>query len=137
MKKNLNIILFILLFIATREIVYFFYEDLNITNLIILDEVEYFKFSIAIVTLSFLSSFIFLVINFSFSKIKVIWKIATYKISLLVGLFLTNYAYTLFTKKLFLTQIIMNFLIVVITFTITNFSLLHFLTKKQVLKPNT
>jgi|SRR5690554_3808692 len=137
MKKNLNIILFILLFIATREIVYFFYEDLNITNLIILDEVEYFKFSIAIVTLSFLSSFIFLVINFSFSKIKVIWKIATYKISLLVGLFLTNYAYTLFTKKLFLTQIIMNFLIVVITFTITNFLLLHFLTKKQVLKPNT
>ncbi len=118
MKKIINTILFILLFLVTKELVYTFYEDLSIIILTFSDENQYLKFSLAVAVLSFCCSFIFLLLYFAFEKLKIYWKIITYTICLLASLFLVNYTYAFSRQELFYNQIIINLIIVLATFVV-------------------
>ncbi|SUP53192.1 Uncharacterised protein [Weeksella virosa] len=130
MKKLINFILFILLFLLTKEFIYIFYENWNSLILNILDEYEYLKFSILIATVSFLFSFIFLVLYFVYKKLNVIFKILSYSISLILGLIIVNLIYLQFTAEMNFNKILWNLIVVLLVSSILNFILLQILEKK-------
>lgn len=130
MKKLINFILFILLFLLTKEFIYIFYENWNSLILNILDEYEYLKFSILIATVSFLFSFIFLVLYFVYKKLNVIFKILSYSISLILGLIIVNLIYHQFTAEMNFNKILWNLIVVLLVSSILNFILLQILEKK-------
>ena len=134
MKKLINFILFILLFLLTKEFIYIFYENWNSLILNILDEYEYLKFSILIATVSFLFSFIFLVLYFVYKKLNVIFKILSYSISLILGLIIVNLIYLQFTAEMNFNKILWNLIVVLLVSSILNFILLQILEKKQNVK---
>ena len=134
MKKLINFILFILLFLLTKEFIYIFYENWNSLILNILDEYEYLKFSILIATVSFLFSFIFLVLYFVYKKLNVIFKILSYSISLILGLIIVNLIYLQFTAEMNFNKILWNLIVVLLVSSILNFILLQILEKKLIVK---
>lgn len=130
MKKFINFILFILLFLVTKELIYIFYENWNFILLNILDEYEYLKFSILIATVSFLFSFIFLVFYFAYKELNIIFKIITYFISLLLSLIIVNLIYFQFIAEMNFYKALWNLIVVLLASSIINFLFLQVLEKK-------
>ena len=130
MKKIINTVLFIILFLATKELIYFFYENWNFLLLNISNEVEYLKLSISIGITSFLLSFVFLILYFAFKELNIYHKTAIYFISLAFSLILVNFIYFQFKSEMNFTQIVINLIIVLVVFSILNFIFLQTLARK-------
>ena len=130
MKKLINTILFILLFLVTKEMIYLFYENWNFLLLDISNEFEYLKFSISIGVTSFLLSFIFLILYFAFKELNIYYKTAIYFISLTLSLVVVNFIYFQFKNEINFNQIVINLIVVLAFFSILNFSFLQIFEKK-------
>ena len=129
-KKFINVILFILLFLVTKELIYIFYESWNFLILNIVDEYEYLKFSISIAVASFLFSFIFLVLFFAFKNLNIIYKTVSYFVSLALSLIVVNFIYFQFKDEINFVQILLNLTTVLVVFSVLNYIILQVLEKK-------
>src|SRR5690606_13960901 len=106
------------------------YENWNFLSLDILNVNEYFKFSVLIAISSFLFSFIFLVFQYAFKELNIIYKIISYFISLTISLIFVNFIYAQFITAIDIFQIILNIIFVILVSLIINFIFLQLLVKK-------
>ena len=98
MKKLINTLLFLLLFFATKELIYSYYEYYNIISILFykIEDIEVFKLYTFI--LSSIISFLFLTLYFYTDK-RLILSLIVYILSLIINILLGNYIPSLFNKE--------------------------------------
>lgn len=113
MKKLINTLLFLLLFFATKELIYSYYEYYNTISILFykIEDIEIFRLYTFI--LSSIISFLFLVLYFYIEK-KLILSLIVYILSLIISISLGNYVFSLFNKEYYIEQIIYIYLFIVI-----------------------
>lgn len=113
MKKLINTLLFLLLFFATKELIYSYYEYYNIISILFykIEDIEVFKLYTFI--LSSIISFLFLTLYFYTDK-RLILSLIVYILSLIISILLGNYIPSLFNKEYYIEQIIYIYLFIVI-----------------------
>ena len=113
MKKLINTLLFLLLFFATKELIYSYYEYYNIISILFykIEDIEVFKLYTFI--LSSIISFLFLTLYFYTDK-RLILSLIVYILSLIISILFGNYIPSLFNKEYYIEQIIYIYLFIVI-----------------------
>lgn len=125
-KRIIVIITAVLFYLITKEFVYWFYKNFIILNI---NTYEYFKLNITVTVLSFICPLILLVLDYTFKNLKLSFKIISYIVSFLISLFTINQI-LLFDIGMKYENLILNFSMVIITYTVLNYLILYFLEKK-------
>lgn len=116
MKKAINFLFFILLFLATKELMYLFIQSLSNFDLITISLKDSFYFQLKIALISFVFGFAFLVFKFYFKSIKTIVHVLIYFTALVVSLLFTNYIFSLWYNEIYIQHLNPNLMTIFLLF---------------------